>query len=106
MAQQLSDDTFDTPIFVDANLFAYHHSSHPRFGDGSTDFLKRIESRRIRAVTSNVVQQEVMYFLQMQRGESLLGTRDRSQIHAHIAADPDFSKGSDADQTVGRSPHT
>jgi hypothetical protein len=87
MAERLSNFALDESIFVDANVFDYHHSNHPRFGSDCTDFLKKIETGTVHAVTSNVVQQEAMYFLQMLKGELLLGTPDRSRIHAKIAAD-------------------
>jgi len=91
MAQPLSDYHINTPIFVDANIFAYHHSGHPRFGEASTNFLRCVANGELRAVTSNVVQEKVIYFLLMQRGESLLNTRDRSLIHSRIVSIPDFS---------------
>ena len=92
MAEKLSDFTLDEPIFVDANIFDYHHANHPRFGSDCTDFLKKIENGTVHAVTSNVVQQEAMYYLQMHKGELLLGTPDRSRIHAKIAADATFAE--------------
>ena len=31
MAEKLSDFLLAEPIFVDANIFDYHHANHPRF---------------------------------------------------------------------------
>lgn len=87
MVERLSDFALADAIFVDANIFDYHHANHPRFGSDCTDFLKKIETGMVHAITSNVVQQEVMYYLQMHQGQSLVGTPDRSRIHARIAAD-------------------
>lgn len=92
MVEKLSNFALDEPIFVDANIFDHHHSNHPRFGSDCTDFLKKVEDGTLRAVTSNIVQQEVMYYLQMHKGELLLGTPDRSRIHARITADAAFAE--------------
>lgn len=92
MAEKLSEFTLDELIFVDANIFDYHHANHPRFGRDCTDFLKKIENAAVGAVTSNIVQQEGMYYLQMHKGELLLGTSDRSRIHAKIASDVTFAE--------------
>ena len=92
MAEKLSDFMLDDPIFVDANIFDYHHANHPRFGRDCTDFLKKIENALVQGVTSNIVQQEGMYYLQMHKGELLLGTSDRSRIHAQIVSDATFAQ--------------
>lgn len=41
MPENLRNFTLDDPIFADANVFVYHHTSHPRYGDDCSDFLTR-----------------------------------------------------------------
>ncbi len=85
------DFMLDEFIFTDTNIFAYHTIGHSRFGDECTAFLDRVEAGDCQAVTTDVVINEVIYFLQIHRGADLLGVWNRRQIEARIAADATFA---------------
>ncbi len=87
MANRLRDFTLSEPIFVDTNIFVYQQVAHPGFGPDCRDFLDRVEHGSIQAVTSDVVINEGIYIVQIQRAANLLGTSNRSVIHARMAAD-------------------
>lgn len=87
MANRLRDFTLSDPIFTDTNIFVCHQGAHPAFGPDCRDFLDRVESGHVQAVTTDVVVNEVTYIAQIQRAANLLGTANRSVIHAQMAAD-------------------
>ena len=87
MANRLRDFTLSDPIFTDTNIFVYHQVAHPQFGPDCRDFLDRVEHGNVQAVTTDVVINEVTYIVQIQRAANLLGTLNRSVIHAQMVAD-------------------
>ncbi len=91
MANRLRDFTLSDPIFTDTNIFVYHQGAHPDFGPDCRDFLDRVERGDVEAVTTDVVVNEVTYIIQIQRAASLMGTLNRSAIHARMAADAAFA---------------
>jgi hypothetical protein len=72
---------------LDTNIFVYQQVAHPVFGPASRDFLDRVERGDVQAVTTNVVINEVTYIVQIQCAANLLGTTNRSVIHARMLAD-------------------
>ena len=59
-------DSLDTfrlaaPIFVDANIFLFHAFAHPQHGEAARRFLERVELAEVNAVTSVLVENEVLF---------------------------------------------
>jgi predicted nucleic acid-binding protein len=88
MANRLRDFTLREPIFADTNIFIYQQAGHPDFGPDCRDFLDKVERGGVQTVTSAVVINEASYIIQIQRAASLMGTTNRGQIQARMAADP------------------
>lgn len=87
MANRLRDFTLSDPIFTDTNIFVYQQGAHPDFGPDCRDFLDKMERGDVQAVTTDVVINEVIYIIQIQRAANLLKTTNRSVIHTRMAAD-------------------
>src|SRR5207249_4752884 len=87
MANRLQEYTSSDPIFVDTNIFTYHHTAHPTYGPACQQFLDRVESGLIQAIVSTVVINEALYVAQISRAAGLLGTPNRSIIAARLSAD-------------------
>ena len=49
------------PIFIDANIFIYYATEHPRFADSCEDIIQRMEKREINGITSIFVLNEVLH---------------------------------------------
>ena len=60
---KLDDVRAGERIFVDANLLVYHFASHPVFGPGCTDFLKRAQNNEVAAFISTHVLSEAAHHL-------------------------------------------
>src|SRR5580704_6181933 len=50
-------------IFVDANVFLYYFTAHPKYGSACKNLLDRIENREIVGFTSSHVLTEVVHRL-------------------------------------------
>jgi predicted nucleic acid-binding protein len=87
MANRLRDFALSDPIFVDTNIFVYQQAAHPSFGPDCRDFLDKVENSVMQAATSNVVVNEALYIVQMQRAANLLGTSNRGVIHTQMGTD-------------------
>jgi len=59
----LKEFNLEETIFIDANIFSFHHLNHPEFGEVCTNFLQRIEDKKLRAMTSNSVIDEVAFVI-------------------------------------------
>jgi predicted nucleic acid-binding protein len=57
------DDYNGTSIFIDANIFIYVFTAHPRFGISSHNLIKKIEDYSINGFTSPLVIIEVIHKL-------------------------------------------
>ena len=69
MQKNLSDFKGNEAIFIDANIFLYHAFDVNAI---SVEFLKRVESSDIKAYTSALVIEEVIFKLTMQSASNLL----------------------------------
>src|SRR5438034_7344658 len=87
MANRLQEFTSSEPIFVDTNIFTYHHTAHPTYGPECHQFLDRVETGLIQAVVSTVVINEALYVAQISRAAGLLGTPNRSIIATRLSGD-------------------
>ncbi len=65
-------DAFDLAdtIFVDANIFLFHVFADPRRGDAARRFLERVELAQVNAVTSVLVENEVIFKILLQEAAS------------------------------------
>ena len=79
-------------IFIDTNIFAYHHLDHPKYGDNSTEFLERVESGEINAITSIIVLDEVIFVLLREKGKELMGTDKTWKVLENLKKDFSFYK--------------
>ncbi|MEW6103191.1 MAG: type II toxin-antitoxin system VapC family toxin [bacterium] len=86
---KLSKFNLEKSIFVDANIFTFHFTAHPDFGKSSTDFLQMVELGKIRAVSSDVVLNEVLYISLLNRGLQFLDTNSKWKVRERF--DKDFS---------------
>jgi predicted nucleic acid-binding protein len=72
MVNTLDDFDLPDPIFVDANIFLFHAFAHPQHGDVAQRFLERIELAQVNAVTSVLVENEVLFKIVLQEAASEL----------------------------------
>jgi predicted nucleic acid-binding protein len=66
MVSKLDSFHLADPIFVDANIFLFHAFAHPKHGDAASRFLERVELGEVDAVTSVLVENEVLYKILLQ----------------------------------------
>lgn len=69
MRKDLRDFSGRDRIFIDANIFLHHAFD---MNDVSIEFLGRVEARDVRAATSALVLEEVLFKLLMQSASNLL----------------------------------
>jgi predicted nucleic acid-binding protein len=72
MANTLDAFHLTEPIFVDANIFLFHAFAHPQHGDPARRFLERVEQGEVNAVTSVLVENEVLFKLLLQEAADRL----------------------------------
>ena len=60
-------------VFLDANIFVYHFTTHALFGAAATAFLERIENREFVGVTSAAVIADVSHRLMTMEASDVLG---------------------------------
>jgi uncharacterized protein len=72
MCPSLASYSADEPIFVDANIFLFHAFNDERFGEVATAFLTRIENQEIKALTSSLVIDEVLFKILVQEAAAHL----------------------------------
>ncbi len=63
-------------IFVDANIFIDHASANPVYGKTCEEFLEKVESKNVVAITTTAVLDEVGYILSLLEGARALKTRE------------------------------
>jgi predicted nucleic acid-binding protein len=81
MQKNLKDFKGKEAIFIDANIFLHHaFDSHPT----SVDFLKTVESSNLKAFTSALVIEEVMFKLIMQSASNFLGKAGLQDIKVFL----------------------
>jgi predicted nucleic acid-binding protein len=69
MLKKISSFSEKAPIFIDANIFLHHAFNT---NADSVDFLKKVESSRLKGYTSALVLEEVIFKLIMQSASNLL----------------------------------
>lgn len=57
----LSNFVSDECIFIDANIFIYNALDDPMYADSSSDFLRKVETNKIKAVITTHVMDEVLF---------------------------------------------
>lgn len=57
----LSNFVSDERIFIDANIFIYNALDDPMFADSSSDFLRKVETNKIKGVITPHVMDEVLF---------------------------------------------
>lgn len=72
MIERLEDFNLPEPIFVDANVFLFHAFDDPERGESASFFLQRVENGQIRAVTTALVVDEVLFKILMQSAAAIL----------------------------------
>jgi predicted nucleic acid-binding protein len=72
MANQLDEFNSSDFIFVDANIFLHNAFATPNKGDCVRRFLEKIELSQIKALTSELVINEVLFKLTLQIAAGLL----------------------------------
>ena len=60
-------------IFIDANIFTYFLTNHPKYSRSCTRFLEEVEKGKRVGFISPLIIDEVSYVLMIQRGRELTG---------------------------------
>ncbi|RLJ01637.1 MAG: hypothetical protein DRP10_03600 [Candidatus Aenigmatarchaeota archaeon] len=92
MIEYIKDFNLKETIFIDANIFSYHHLNHPKFGEICTKFLQRVENGEINAVTSSLVIDEVAFVILVEKGCEILKTDKTWKVKERIKEDKEFAK--------------
>jgi predicted nucleic acid-binding protein len=66
VSPSLTAFALDEPIFVDANIFLFHAFNDKNFGMAATAFLTRVENQDVKALTSSLVVDEVLFKILIQ----------------------------------------
>ncbi len=92
MIKSLNEFNIGETIFVDANIFSFHHLNHQKFGEVCTRFLQRIENKEINAATSDLVIDEVAFVILIEKGCEILKTNKVREVKERIKKDKDFAR--------------
>lgn len=90
MANTLDAFHLADPIFVDANIFLFHAFAHPQHGDAARRFLERVELAQVNAVTSVLVENEVLFKILFQEAASRLERPIIWNVRRALRDDPAF----------------
>jgi predicted nucleic acid-binding protein len=74
-------------IFVDANIFVDHASANPSYGKSCEEFLEKVESKNIVAITTTAVLDEVGYIQSLLEGARVLKTDELKIVRKKIKED-------------------
>jgi len=74
-------------IFVDANIFIDHASANPIYGKTCEEFLEKVESKNVVAITTTAVLDEVGYILSLLEGARALKTRELKIVRKKLKED-------------------
>ena len=74
-------------IFVDANIFVDHASANPSYGKSCEEFLEKVESKNVMAITTTAVLDEVGYILSLLEGARALKTDELKIVRKKIKED-------------------
>jgi predicted nucleic acid-binding protein len=78
-------------IFIDANVFLDYAIPHPVFGEIVKDFLEKVETEELNAITTPAVLSEVSHVLLLETGAIILKNRNRNIVMNKIETDRRFS---------------
>lgn len=92
MMKSLKDFNLKERIFIDANIFSFHHLDHPEFGNTCTEFLQKVENSEVNAITSTQVIDEVAFVILIVKGCEILKTDKTRKVREKIKSDRKFSK--------------
>ena len=90
MVRNLDSFHLADPIFVDANIFLFHAFAHAEHGDAATRFLERVELGEVNAVTSVLVENEVLYKILFQAAAEHLEHCAIWNVRQSLKNDPTF----------------
>ncbi|MFH1625481.1 MAG: hypothetical protein ABID54_10065 [Pseudomonadota bacterium] len=88
----LSDLEDGSSIFIDANIFIYHFSKESKLNPASSDFLERVESGRIRGVTSTSIIQEATHRMMIMEAAAILVEIKARDMVKYLKSRPDVVK--------------
>ena len=74
-------------IFIDANIFTYFLTNHPRHGETCVEFLEEIEEGKRIGFISPLVIDEVIYVLMIQKMKETTPTRDVTVLKRKMLGD-------------------
>lgn len=72
-------------IFIDANVFAYVLTNHPKYGDNCMRFLEEVEDGKREGFVSPLIIDEVSYVLMIQKGKELTGIKETMAVKQAIS---------------------
>ena len=88
----LSDLDDNSTTFIDANIFIYHFSRKSKFNPDCTNFLERVEKKKITGVTSIPVVQEVLHRMMIAEASTILPDIKAGSIVKYLKDYPDTVK--------------
>ena len=84
---RLADFDLRESIFVDANIFIDHASANPGYGKSCEEFLEKVESKNVVAITTTAVLDEVGYILSLLEGAKALKTEELKIVRKKLKED-------------------
>jgi predicted nucleic acid-binding protein len=76
----LSNFIGDERIFIDANIFIYNALDDPIYADSCTDFLRHVETNKIKAVITSHLMDEVLFKILIAEGSQHLENFNMSNL--------------------------
>ena len=89
---RLGDFRARSRIFLDANVLVYHLDASSPYQPACSEFLRRVETQEVDAVTSTLVVDEVIYAVLIHEGSQRLKTPRLTAIQKRILTSPGFAK--------------
>jgi predicted nucleic acid-binding protein len=88
----LSDLEDGSSIFIDANIFIYHFSKESKLNSDCSNFLERVEGRKINGFTSIAIIQEVTHRMMILEAVTILPEMKGKDLVKYLKAHPDVVK--------------
>jgi predicted nucleic acid-binding protein len=88
----LSDLKDGLSIFIDANIFIYHFCKESTFNPARSDFLERVERRKVRGVSSTAVIQEATHRMMILEVATILPDVKLKDMVKYLKANPEVVK--------------
>jgi predicted nucleic acid-binding protein len=88
----LSDLKDGLTIFIDANIFIYHFWKESMFNPASSDFLDRVERRKVHGITSTAVIQEATHRMMILEAATILPDVKLRDMVKYLKATPGVVK--------------